>query len=299
MFKIIGADGREYGPATAEQLREWIRQGRANANTRVLPAGATDWKKLSELEEFAAELSMNQPPSELPGATPSGDAEALARDILSTGYDLEIGRCFSRGWQLVMENFWLTVGASLVLFLLTWLAGTLVVASLLLNYVLWAGLDWMFLKLIRGRPAEFSDAFAGFTLMFVPLMLFSLVAQSLVTVGLFLCILPGIYAMTIWLMFGGLVIIDKRLDFWPAMELCRKVVNLHFWKVLGLMLAGLLALILGLAVCLVGFFIALPVVVAATVYAYEDIFGSRGVTFPGQQEPLVTAPVSPPTQPAP
>jgi uncharacterized membrane protein len=135
--------------------------------------------------------------------------------------------------------------------------------------------------------------------MFVPLMLFSLVAQSLVTVGLFLCILPGIYGMTIWLMFGGLVIIDKRLDFWPAMELCRKVVNLHFWKVLGLMLAGLLALILGLAACVVGFFIALPVVVAATVYAYEDIFGSRGATFPGQQEPLVTAPVSPPTQPAP
>ena len=30
MYKIIGADQREYGPVSADQVREWISQGRAN-----------------------------------------------------------------------------------------------------------------------------------------------------------------------------------------------------------------------------------------------------------------------------
>jgi len=31
VYKIIGADGKEYGPITAEQLRRWIAEGLAIA----------------------------------------------------------------------------------------------------------------------------------------------------------------------------------------------------------------------------------------------------------------------------
>ena len=31
MYKILGADQKEYGPVTAEELRIWIAQGRAAA----------------------------------------------------------------------------------------------------------------------------------------------------------------------------------------------------------------------------------------------------------------------------
>ncbi len=37
MYKIIGADGKEYGPVTSEQVRQWITEGRANAQTKVQP----------------------------------------------------------------------------------------------------------------------------------------------------------------------------------------------------------------------------------------------------------------------
>ena len=40
MYRIIGADGREYGPIPAEQLRQWIREGRADAQTRARAEGA-------------------------------------------------------------------------------------------------------------------------------------------------------------------------------------------------------------------------------------------------------------------
>jgi len=52
MYKIIGADGKEYGPVAAEQLRQWQTEGRVNAQTRILPDGATEWKALGELTEF-------------------------------------------------------------------------------------------------------------------------------------------------------------------------------------------------------------------------------------------------------
>jgi hypothetical protein len=56
MYKVIGADGKEYGPITADQLRGWIAENRANAQTRVLPEGSAEWKPLSEIPEFAPAL---------------------------------------------------------------------------------------------------------------------------------------------------------------------------------------------------------------------------------------------------
>jgi len=52
MYKIIGADGKEYGPATAEQLKQWVAEGRVNAQTKVLPEGGADWVTLETLPEF-------------------------------------------------------------------------------------------------------------------------------------------------------------------------------------------------------------------------------------------------------
>lgn len=52
MYRIIGADGKEYGPITADVMREWLAQGRVNAQTKVLAEGGTEWKSLSEFPEF-------------------------------------------------------------------------------------------------------------------------------------------------------------------------------------------------------------------------------------------------------
>ena len=63
MYKIIGADGREYGPATAGQLRQWIAEGRANAQTPTLAPGAPEWKPLGVLPEFAGHFAPTIPPT--------------------------------------------------------------------------------------------------------------------------------------------------------------------------------------------------------------------------------------------
>ena len=53
---MIGKDGQQYGPVTTEQLRSWIAENRANAQTLVQPDGTQDWTPLGSLPEFAADL---------------------------------------------------------------------------------------------------------------------------------------------------------------------------------------------------------------------------------------------------
>lgn len=68
MFIIIGGDGREYGPVTAEQIRTWIKAGRANLETKARADGTTEWRRLGDFAEFAPPAP-EQPP--LVGAAPA------------------------------------------------------------------------------------------------------------------------------------------------------------------------------------------------------------------------------------
>jgi len=68
MYRIIGADGREYGPVSTEQLRQWISEGRVNHQTRVQAEGSTDWKTLADFPELSANVP---PPLSPPPRTPT------------------------------------------------------------------------------------------------------------------------------------------------------------------------------------------------------------------------------------
>jgi prepilin-type processing-associated H-X9-DG protein len=74
MFKLLGADQKEYGPVSADQIRQWIAQGRANGQTKAQPAESSDWKPLAEIPEFAdalrAAASPGGQPSSPPGSPP-------------------------------------------------------------------------------------------------------------------------------------------------------------------------------------------------------------------------------------
>lgn len=61
-YKVIGVDQKEYGPVAEEQLHQWIVDGRVNAQSRVQAEGATGWKTLSELPEFAGAFQGSTPP---------------------------------------------------------------------------------------------------------------------------------------------------------------------------------------------------------------------------------------------
>jgi hypothetical protein len=64
MYTIIGGDGQKYGPVSADELRRWIAEGRANSQTLAQGDDGV-WKPLASFSELAP-----SPSQELPSAPP-------------------------------------------------------------------------------------------------------------------------------------------------------------------------------------------------------------------------------------
>lgn len=71
MYRILGTDGKEYGPVGVDQVRQWIAEGRADADTRARAEGEAAWRPLESFPELAAAL--DPPPA---GAGAPGDEGA-------------------------------------------------------------------------------------------------------------------------------------------------------------------------------------------------------------------------------
>ncbi len=66
MYKIIGADGRQYGPVSAAQIKQWIAEGRVESRTPVFTDGGVDWIFAGLLPEFASCFPGTVPPAVAP-----------------------------------------------------------------------------------------------------------------------------------------------------------------------------------------------------------------------------------------
>jgi hypothetical protein len=87
MYKIIGVDGREYGPVGTEQIRQWIAENRVHAQTLTQVVGSAEWKPLALFPELLQKPLPAAPsisPASLPRPTTNSSAIAgLALGILS------------------------------------------------------------------------------------------------------------------------------------------------------------------------------------------------------------------------
>ena len=281
-FFMIGGDGREYGPFTAAQLGEWIAQRRADAQTRIRRADGKDWVPMSAWPEFAAAFEPPRKETSTPAPPPlsASEADKLAGEIIGRGISISVSDCFSRSWKLYTNNFAILTGTTalfiIIMSVLHAVPGVGNLAALVLNGILTAGLYLVFMNVVRHGRAEVSDLFAGFNRNTVPLLLAGVLINILVVAGLFLCVLPGFYLAVAWI-FTYQLILDKSLDFWPAMELSRRVVHERWWELFAVtaVVVGLVAL--GVLLAGIGIFFTAPIAIGAIIYAYEDIFGAGKV----------------------
>jgi hypothetical protein len=211
MYKIIGADQKEYGPITADQIRQWIAEGRVNGQTHACLEGTQEWKPLSMFPEFG--FTGGPAAGSSPVADPG--APVTAQEILARDYSLDIGSCVKRGWECFKNNFGLLFGASILLLVLGAVAGgvaQVVLAGVGVSnlpystrqyltpiYVIMTslvvgpasgGLYRIYLAVIRGKPVNPGDIFTGFTSGFQDLFLGKLVTGLLMSV----CMIPYVIA---------------------------------------------------------------------------------------------------------
>ncbi len=313
MYKIIGGDKKEYGPVEMEVLREWLVQGRVNAQTLIKPEGGGDWQPLSAYPELAELTGVPSQPPEVIAPSPGG---GLAQEIVAADYDLDIGGCVSDAWNAFSRNFGLVLGgAAIYLLIQGGLSGMayirvikllIIPVMLIVTGPLLGGFYYFLLKNLRGQPIEVGDVFAGFKTSFgqliaghlVPAIIAFLAALPGVVVvaipaiqmfkshqssplmwlailfGTVLILIPSIYLGICWA-FTVPLIIDKQLDFWTAMGMSRKKVSQHWWNVFGLAVVAGLIYIAGVLACCVGVFCTLPVAAGTLLAAYERIFNGR------------------------
>ena len=51
-YLVMGEDGKEYGPASPEEIRRWVAEGRMNRQTPLKNTEAGDWIFLGDVAEF-------------------------------------------------------------------------------------------------------------------------------------------------------------------------------------------------------------------------------------------------------
>ncbi len=238
-YRIVGGDQEVYGPVTADDVRRWIAEGRLNGQSLIQTEGATEWRPLAAFPEFAEALRVQTgqtPPTSATGAAVTG--EAWTAEILAREPQVQIGRCLSLGWRLLLDNVGLILGATF----LAWLIGLACQFIPFIGaFVYWAasgvlygGLYMILLNRIRGQPASIGDLFSGFNQGFAQLLLAGFLTSLLTKIGLVCClIIPGLYLFIAWT-FSIPLIADRRLEFWSAMELSRKVVTRVWFEMFGL-----------------------------------------------------------------
>ena len=173
------------------------------------------------------------------------------------------GKWIGEGWELVKLDMGTYVLITLIFFLLNgvpFIQGAMI-----------AGFHIYTMKKIMGRPAEFGDLFKGFNF-FIPTLVAAILIGLFTFLGTLLCIIPGLVVAAMY-KFTYLFIVDKRMDFWPAMQSSHAVVKQDYFGFTMFLIALALLNILGFICCLVGLLVTMPVTIAAITIAYQEIVG--------------------------
>jgi uncharacterized membrane protein len=190
--------------------------------------------------------------------------------VARTGLTARPGAWIGAGWDMVKADM-----GNYVLIGLVFLAlNTLV--PVILQGPLMAGFHIYCIKRLLGRQTEFADLFKGFNF-FVPTLVAFVVIMLFTSAASLLCVIPGLVVAAMY-KFTYLFIVDKRMDFWPAMQASHAVVRNDYFGFTMFLLLMILVNLLGVLCCVVGVLVTIPLSFAAITVAYNELVGFDPLT---------------------
>ena len=306
----INRNRQSLGQFDEQDVADGLKSGKFLPDDLAWQEPMAEWKPLSEFINLPApsalaELPEGLPPREfLTAAGASTASPVLVGPPRPPDGTLDIGRCLEAGWNcfsvhwvnLVLGTFimfaitmvsqiplqaadgvmrmfkshgkqepWLALAAGCVFFFFWVLA--MAVSSLTKG-----GFVYFLLMSLRRQP-NIPDLFAGFKeSTWLQLILGTLVTIVFVALGLVCFILPGIY-FAVAFCYTPILIIDRKMGFWDAMQLSRRTVHSQWFMVFVLaILAGAMS-ILGVLLCCVGMLGTLPLADLWLMEGYRQLFG--------------------------
>ncbi len=199
----------------------------------------------------------------------------MTSDLTERDYTVNIGQYFGDGWAIFKQYGGGFIGFIFVAFAINLVLAFIPVlgqiASVVIAGPLNAGFFIVAFKIAKNRQYTFGDFFRGFD-NFLQLFLTNLVMGIFVLLGMLLLVIPGIY-LAIAYAFAIALVVEKRLEFWDALETSRKIISKQWFSFFGLFfLIGLLN-IAGAIAFGVGVLVTAPWSVCILAAAYKDVVG--------------------------
>lgn len=195
-----------------------------------------------------------------------------ADELISRGYDTDIGRYISEGFRIFEKDIGSFIGYTVLYFMITIVSGFIPFALLFISGPLTAGFFIVARKIRKGEAYDFGTFWKGFD-HFVPLLLYTLISSILGFLAFLALIIPGIYLAVAW-SFAIPFIIFVNMEFWDGMEYSRKLITKKWWNIFGLLILLFLINIAGALVFFIGLLFTIPITYCALYAAFEDIVGT-------------------------
>ena len=208
----------------------------------------------------------------------------------SGDWDFAIGETISEAWSLVKGtkgSFFLSGIIYLVIFLIvTQLPFYLMFSSgmadpVLMNVInqvfsillspLLIGVTMMGIRRSLSKDISFSHMFEYYPRL-ISIVLMYLATSVLVIIGLVLLVIPGIY-LSLSYAFAMILMLDKDMGIWEAMETSRKAVTKHWFKVFGFFFVIGLIMIVSAIPLGIGLIWTMPLMFIGYGVLYRNIFG--------------------------
>ena len=232
--------------------------------------------------------------------------------------------CFSQGWAMIKDQFWLFVGITLVAMLI------MQALPLILMGPMMCGLYICLLHKMRGEQVEFGQLFKGFD-QFVPGLLVGLIQAVPILIATAVIAVPSVVALialapqparhggptpppepmffvvialmmlsmmvvamvaSMLFIFSFPLLVERQMAPLEAVKTSAKAVIGNLGGVFGLLLLNLVGSLAGFMLCYVGALLFMPVTFAAYTVAYRQVF-------PAPYAPAGYAPPAPPQWGAP
>ena len=207
-YIIVGGDGKEYGPVSDAEVTQWITSGRANGDTRIKEKGQEEWQRLRDLDLFDRAIGSPIPPtlSDSPSSNSSPTAQLteaqLIEELADRPQTFSVKEALALGWRLTRENFGLFILTYLCVMGVSMVAGIIPFGGFIIGGPIAGGMYLIFLRRLRGEPAEISHLFTGFKGDFWPLFL----TYLFLTIALGLLSLVLLVPIILIIVFGVLYI---------------------------------------------------------------------------------------------
>ena len=160
------------------------------------------------------------------------------------------------------------------------------ITNVMLNMVLLPGLLMIGVKIATRQPTRAVEVFA-YGGKFLPLLITAILLHIMLIIGFILAIFPAIYLVFAYY-FASLLVVDKNLGAWEALEASRKAVTHHWFKFFGLLLVLLLINMISMLAIGLGLIWTIPMSFIAIGILYNKIFGFSNAIPPKPIPPKLT-----------